>query len=49
MVETKILVTEDSDFYQDKSLESPHPVVEKRGVKLKKLSEAYREVRDWDP
>ncbi len=49
MTDTKILVTEDSDFYQDKSLKAPHYVVEKRGVKLKKLNEAYHEVREWDP
>ena len=44
-VDSKILVTEDSDFYKDKTLKQPHPVVKKRGVKLKKFNESFADLR----
>ncbi len=37
LTDTKVLVTEDSDFYADKSLSEPHPVVVQRGVNLLKI------------
>ncbi len=44
LTDTKILVSEDSDFYQDKSKSNPHPVVIQRGIRLKGLKAALLEV-----
>ena len=40
MTDTKIFVSEDSDFYVDKTLDEPHPVVKERGINLMKIETA---------
>jgi len=46
--DTKILVSEDSDFYSDKTLSAPHPEVQRRKVKLLKIREAAREIENLE-
>lgn len=46
ITDTKILVSEDSDFYWDKSKTNFHPVVIQRGIKLKSLKIALEELLD---
>ncbi|RKZ01084.1 MAG: hypothetical protein DRQ10_02805 [Candidatus Hydrothermota bacterium] len=40
LADTKILVTEDSDFFTDRTLKDPHPVVVQRGVIFQKVNQA---------
>ena len=46
LTDTKILVSEDSDFYRDKSKTNAHPVIIQRGIKLKRLKAALDEMLD---
>lgn len=49
LTDTKVLVSEDSDFYTDKSLSKPHPVVVERGVNLLKIDQAFDKIQELDP
>ena len=49
IADTRILISEDSDFYTDKSLSEPHPVVVERGVNLLKIDQAFDKIQELDP